>query len=140
MTDRDRGSSVIPAENTNGDALPAPHEHFGYWINRETGAARCYECGFQFIATDSTAEEWVGGGWQGEARLHTTLLPAAKAAYGADALVATLATAATITLYVFTAADGVPVVQIDTDPTVSTGPIRVNLNDAPIWYRDPEES
>lgn len=36
------------------------HKHFGYWINRERGWARCYECGFQFDAkSDADAEPWL---------------------------------------------------------------------------------
>lgn len=33
--------------------------HFGYWINRRR-RARCYECQFQFVGDDTTAEQWVG--------------------------------------------------------------------------------
>lgn len=34
--------------------------HFGYWINRRSRRARCYECQFQFVGDDTTAEQWVG--------------------------------------------------------------------------------
>lgn len=34
------------------------HRHYGYWIDREWGRARCYGCGFQFAGTDDTAEDW----------------------------------------------------------------------------------
>lgn len=34
------------------------HHHFGYWINRQARTARCYECQYQFVGTDDTAEEW----------------------------------------------------------------------------------
>lgn len=30
----------------------------GYWINRALSTARCYECQFQFVGTDDTAEDW----------------------------------------------------------------------------------
>ena len=35
------------------------HRHFGYWINRRSGQARCYECQYQFAGDDTTAEAWV---------------------------------------------------------------------------------
>ena len=34
------------------------HRHFGYWIDRDGGRARCYGCGFQFAGTEDTAEDW----------------------------------------------------------------------------------
>jgi len=34
------------------------HRHFGYWINRAMRTARCYECQYQFVGTDDTAEDW----------------------------------------------------------------------------------
>lgn len=46
-----------------GDPEPDPaaggtHRHFGYWIDRDGGRARCYGCGFQFAGTEDTAEDW----------------------------------------------------------------------------------
>lgn len=46
-----------------GDPEPGPaaggnHRHFGYWIDRGGGRARCYGCGFQFAGTEDTAEDW----------------------------------------------------------------------------------
>lgn len=35
-----------------------PHRHFGYWINRPRRQARCYECQYQFLGDDTTAEQW----------------------------------------------------------------------------------
>lgn len=34
------------------------HRHFGYWINRTLRTARCYECQYQFVGTEDTAEDW----------------------------------------------------------------------------------
>jgi hypothetical protein len=39
-------------------AVKQPHRHFGYWINRGSGQARCYECQYQFVGDESTAEDW----------------------------------------------------------------------------------
>lgn len=41
-----------------GEAADGQHRHFGYWIDRDWGRARCYGCGFQFAGTDDTAEDW----------------------------------------------------------------------------------
>ncbi|AGB27378.1 hypothetical protein Mycsm_07286 (plasmid) [Mycobacterium sp. JS623] len=43
---------------TTGAGVPEVHRHYGYWIDREWGRARCYGCGFQFAGTDDTAEDW----------------------------------------------------------------------------------
>lgn len=44
-------------ETAAADGL-GEHRHYGYWIDREWGRARCYGCGFQFAGTDDTAEDW----------------------------------------------------------------------------------
>lgn len=43
------------------------HRHYGYWIDRELGTARCYECQFQFAGTEGTAEDWNPPGFGGRA-------------------------------------------------------------------------
>ncbi len=49
---------VLEEHLAAGAGGPGQHRHFGYWIDRDWGRARCYECGFQFVGTDETAEEW----------------------------------------------------------------------------------
>lgn len=39
-------------------ATARPHRHFGYWINRASGQARCYECQYQFVGDETSAEDW----------------------------------------------------------------------------------
>ena len=41
-----------------GLAAEGTHRHFGYWIDRDGGRARCYGCGFQFAGTEDPAEDW----------------------------------------------------------------------------------
>lgn len=115
------------------------HAHFGYWINRELGTARCYECGFQFTGDDGTAEEWDGNGeWEGVSALDTELLACDPNDTGDDALLVTLGNGAQILVAAWRGTDGVPVVQIDTAGTPNTGRLRINLNDAPVWDGDPD--
>ena len=45
-------------------------------------------------------------------------------------------TIGSVTVYVFTGDDGVPVIQVDT--LEDTGRVRVNVNDAPVFDADPE--
>lgn len=42
----------------SGGPAAHPHRHFGYWINRARGLARCYECQYQFAGDEATAEDW----------------------------------------------------------------------------------
>lgn len=48
----------ITTSRADPHAVEGQHRHFGYWIDRDWGRARCYGCGFQFAGTDDTAEEW----------------------------------------------------------------------------------
>ncbi|GAT02512.1 hypothetical protein [Mycolicibacterium fortuitum] len=52
-------NNVLEAlETTPPQRIDTAHRHFGYWINRAAGTARCYRCQYQFIGTDETAEDW----------------------------------------------------------------------------------
>lgn len=114
------------------------HEHFGYWINRELRTARCYECGFQFIADDDSAEEWDGtDDWEGESRLNTEMLAGDPNTKGDDAILVTLGNGAQILVASWRGTDGVPVIQIDTAGDPGTGRLRINLNDGTVWDGDP---
>lgn len=141
----DCNAAEAGSQNTGAAPGRAPagenreHRHFGYWINRELHTARCYECGFQFAGDDDTAEEWDGSGdWEGESQLATELVAADPNTKTDDTRRVTLGNGAEIMVAAWRGCDGVPVVQIDTDATVHTGRVRINLNDAPVWDGDPE--
>lgn len=51
-------NDVLRAVGVNPTPAAKEHQHFGYWINRALGTARCYQCQHQFIGTDTTAEDW----------------------------------------------------------------------------------
>lgn len=51
-------NDVLRAVGANPGTTATNHQHFGYWINRALGTARCYECQFQFTGTETTAEDW----------------------------------------------------------------------------------
>ncbi|MGH3580128.1 MAG: hypothetical protein ACRDUB_00965, partial [Mycobacterium sp.] len=51
-------NDVLRAVGVSPTPAATEHQHFGYWINRALGTARCYQCQHQFIGTDTTAEDW----------------------------------------------------------------------------------
>jgi hypothetical protein len=54
-----------------------------------------------------------------------------------DAMVITIPGGAEVLVSAFVSdVDGVPVIQVDTNP--GSGPLRVNLNDSTLWHGDPD--
>ncbi len=51
-------NDVLRAVAGSPEATATTHQHFGYWINRARGTARCYQCQYQFTGTDTTDEDW----------------------------------------------------------------------------------